>query len=194
MGNRVSTFVALPVPTDLEDYSPGVLTRVLSPVRRLMHRAPPPPPLENLPPDGGPFADLVALLKGTVMVDIFHETLKGAFASPVLPVRTKAWVFAVVARALDCHMCGDGAARVLEAEGVSSEVRERVLGALAGPELDATEKILLPWVRETAHYQTEVMQRKTHELRARVGEEVVLEAIGLAALANACARLSMLAQ
>jgi hypothetical protein len=83
---------------------------------------------------------------------------------------------------------------VLDQEGVTPEVQGRVLGALSGPELDETEKVLLPWVRETAHYQTEVMQRKTHELGARLGDDIVLEAIGLAALANACSRVSMLAQ
>jgi alkylhydroperoxidase family enzyme len=103
-------------------------------------------------------------------------------------------VFAVVARALDCQLCERGAARILSQEGVGEEVRRRVLEALAGPDLDATEKVLLPWVRETAHYQTEVMQRRTYELRERVGEEVVLEVVGLAALANACSRVSMLAQ
>jgi alkylhydroperoxidase family enzyme len=193
LANRVSTFLAMPL-SDVEDIKPGLVSRLLSPVMRLLHRSPPPPPLDNLPAEPGPFFDIVSLLKGTMAVPLFDGALKGAFASPVLAVRTKAWVFAVVARALDCHLCETGAARLLEKEGVSAVSRARVLGALAGPELDATEKILLPWVRETVHYQTEVMQRKTHELRARVGDDVALEAIGLASLANACSRLSMLAQ
>jgi alkylhydroperoxidase family enzyme len=109
-------------------------------------------------------------------------------------MRTKAWVFAVVARGLDCKVCDQESARLLTAEGVSAEVRERILASLAGPELDATQRVLLPWVRETIHYQTEVMQRKTRELRGRLDDAVVLEAIGLAALANTCARLGLLAQ
>jgi alkylhydroperoxidase family enzyme len=194
MANRVSTFLALPLVLEMENFNPGVVMRLLSPVRRLLHPPPPPPPLDNLPRDVYPFCDVVALLKGTVGVSVLHDALVGAFASTVVPVRTKAWVFAVVARALDCQMCEGIATRLLEEEGVSAEAHRRVLASLAGPELDATEKILLPWVRETAHYETEVMQRRTHELRQRVGDQVVLEAIGLAALANACARLSMLAQ
>jgi alkylhydroperoxidase family enzyme len=194
MANRVSTFLALPLVLEMEDFKPGVAMRLLTPVKRLLNKPPPPPPLENLPREAYPFSEVVALLKGTVGVSVFHGGLVGAFSSPVVPVRTKAWVFAVVARALDCGMCEGIATRLLEQEGISAEAHRRVLESLAGPELDATEKILLPWVRETAHYETEVMQRRTHELRQRVGDDVVLDAIGLAALANACARLSMLAQ
>lgn len=194
MNNRVSTFLALPLAVEMEDFSPGVAMRLLAPVRRLLHKPPPPPPADNLPREAYPFSEVVALLKGTVGVSIFHGDLVGAFASPVLPARTKAWVFAVVARALDCGLCEGIATRLLEQEGVAAEAHQRVLESLAGPELDGTEKVLLPWVRETAHYETEVMQRRTHELRQRVGDDVVVDAIGLAALANACARLSMLAR
>jgi alkylhydroperoxidase family enzyme len=194
MANRVSTFLALPIALEMENFTPPVAMRLLSPVRRLLHKPPPPPPLDNLPRQDFPFSEVVALLKGTVGVSVFHTALVGAFGSTVLPVRTKAWVFAVVGRALDCQMCEGIATRLLEKEGIPAEAHQRVLASLAGPELDATEKILLPWVRETAHYQTEVMQRRTHELRQRVGDDVVVDAIGLAALANSCARLTMLAQ
>jgi alkylhydroperoxidase family enzyme len=194
MANRVSTFLALPLVLEMEDFSPGLAMRVLLPVKRLLNKPPPPPPVDNLPREDYPFSEVVALLKGTMGVSVFHMALVGAFGSTVVPLRTKAWVFAVVGRALDCRMCEGIATRLLEREGVSAEAHQRVLASLAGPELDATEKVLLPWVRETAHYETEVMQRKTHELRQRVGDDVVLEAIGLAALANSCARLTMLAQ
>jgi alkylhydroperoxidase family enzyme len=194
VANRVSTFMALPIAPEMEDWKPGVGMRFMSSVKRVFHKPPPPPPLDNLPRETYPFSEVVALLKGTFGVDVFHFALAGAFASPVTPVRTKAWVFAVVARALDCGMCEGIATRLLEQEGVPAEAHRRILESLAGPELDATEKILLPWVRETAHYETVVMQRRTHEVRQRVGDDVVLDAIGLAALANACARLSMLAQ
>jgi alkylhydroperoxidase family enzyme len=194
LSNRLATFLALPVSTDMEEFKPTLMMRLMMRGKRLFNPLPPPPPRENLPPDEYPFSEVVALLKGTNGVPMVHDALVGAFASPVLPVRTKAWIFAVVARALDCGMCERIATKLLEREGVPAEVHARVLSALSGPELDETEKILLPWVRETAHYQTEVMQRKTRELGKRVGDDVVLEAIGLAAMANACARISMLAQ
>jgi alkylhydroperoxidase family enzyme len=194
MSNRVSTFLAMPLIPEMENFTPPLKMRLMRPIMRLMQSSPPPPPRDNLPPPGSPFFELVALAKGTRGVPIFHGALTGAFASPVLPVRTKAWVFAVVARALDCGLCERLSSAVLQQEGVASDARGRILDALSGPELDETEKVLLPWVRETAHYQTEVMQRRTHELGQRLGDAVVLEAIGLAALANACSRLSMLAQ
>ena len=125
---------------------------------------------------------------------MLDQALREAFGATVLPVRTKAWVFAVVGRALGCNLCALGSAGLLTAECVSGQVQERILGNLAGPELDATERVLLPWVRETVHYRTEAMQRKTRELKERLGDAVVLEAIGLASLANMCARLGLLAQ
>jgi alkylhydroperoxidase family enzyme len=192
--NRVSTFLALPISNGLEEFTPSILSRLGAPIIRFLHRRPAPPPADNLPANAGPFFDIIALLKGTMGVPVLHDTISGAFSSTVLPTRTKAWVFAVVARALDCHLCEAGAGRLLAGEGVSPEARERILEALAGSELDATEAAILPWVRETVHYQTEVMQRRSHQLRARVGDQIALEVIGLAALANACSRLSMLAQ
>jgi alkylhydroperoxidase family enzyme len=136
----------------------------------------------------------VALLHGSESARILDQSLRGAFESTVLPRRTKAWMFAVTARALQCHMCEAGSRRMLEAEGFEPEQIERVLDALGGDELDEIEKILLPWVRETVHYQTETIQRRTHEMAPRVDPDVLLEAVGIASLANACARLSMLEQ
>ncbi len=118
--------------------------------------------------------------------------LHDAFASSVLPRRTKALFFAVVARAVGSWLCEAASDGVLEGEGVPSDARRRVLDALSGPELDAVETHLLPWARETAFYRTEVIQRRTRELRDQIGVEAVTEAIGLAALTNALARIAML--
>jgi alkylhydroperoxidase family enzyme len=197
--NRVATFLAWPLERD-EEPSPAnrdpLLKRVLISFKKLAGQVRPRP--AELPPRAalrdGPYSGIVALIDGTDGAPTLEDALKGAFASQVLPVRTKAWVFAVVARGLDCKVCDQVSARLLTAEGVTATAQERILASLAGPELDATERVLLPWVRETIHYQTEVMQRKTRELRGRLDDAVVLEAIGLAALANTCARLGLLAQ
>lgn len=193
--NRAATFLAVPLDARSEQFSPGPVARRLLPIlRRFGKKYPRPLAISNGPRREGPFSDLVALVKGTEGELVWRDALNGAFESPVLPARTRGWVFAVVARALSCPLCEAGSARVLDAEGVSPAVREQVLGSLSGRDLTPVESVLLPWVRETAHYQTEVMQRKTRELRESLGDDVVLEAIGMAALANACARLSMLAQ
>lgn len=186
--NRISTFIAVPLDAHPKMSAWDKVKMMLAGSKYPLRLSPP----ADQPP--GPFSAIVGLIQGTEGSWVIDEALRGAFASKVLPTRTKAWVFAVVARALGCHVCDRASGQLLEREGVTADVRERLLGSLAGPELDATEAVLLPWVRETVHYQTEVMQRKTRELKDRLGEEVTLEAIGLAALANACSRLSMLAQ
>lgn len=190
--NRVATFLAVPLDAGIEGFAPKPMKRLFM---RLMRNRYPRPISPLVPPrDDSPFAEVVSLVKGTEGASVLDDALRGAFASPVLPVRTKAWVFSVVARVLGCRVCERGAGRLLEREGILADRRERILSSLSGPELDTTESVLLPWVRETARYQTEVMQRKTHELRDEIGEQATLEAIGVAALANSCARISMLAQ
>ena len=52
--------------------------------------------------------------------------------------------------------------------------------------------MLLSWVRDTVHYQTAAIQNQTRALAADIGDAAVLEAIGVAALANATVRLAML--
>jgi hypothetical protein len=140
------------------------------------------------------FTPVAALVAGTNAGATLMAAVHDAFASPVLPGRTKALVFAVVARALGSRVCIAVTDALLEREGLAADVRERVLGTLGGPELDANEAALLPWARETSFYRTEVIQRRTQELRDRIGVEAVTEAIGLAALANAVARIGMLGQ
>jgi alkylhydroperoxidase family enzyme len=197
--NRVATFLALPLDSG-QDVVPGandrLLKRVLFSFKKLAGHVRPRP--AEVPPRSprldGPYSGIVALINGTDGAGTLDDAVRGAFATRVLPVRTKAWVFAIVARGLDCKVCDQESARLLTAEGVTATAQERILASLSGPELDATERVLLPWVRETIHYQTEVMQRKTRELRGRLDDGVVLEAIGLAALANTCARLGLLAQ
>ena len=50
----------------------------------------------------------------------------------------------------------------------------------------------MPWVRNTVYYQTAVVQKQTAALAADIGDAAILEAIGVAALANATVRLAML--
>ena len=194
--NRCATFLAVPlVGPEPEAPSPGLLGRVRGAIKRRLEPRYPVPIAPGPPPEpGGPFGDLVELLSGSESARILDRALRGAFESRVLPFRTKAWIFAVTARALSCSMCEAGSRSMLEDEGFEPDRITSVIDSLGGPELDETEKILLPWVRETVHYQTEAIQRKTHELAKRIDPMVLLEAVGVASLANACARLSMLEQ
>lgn len=191
--NRFATFAA--VPLQQETAQPSFMQRWVSPLLTRVFRKPRPVQSASRKPDAaGPYAPLVDLVADTRGASVLARMLQGATSSSVLPRRTVGWMFAVVARALDCKLCGEGSKRLLLSEGIQEERIEDVLHSLAGPELDQTESILLPWVRETVHYQTEVIQRRNHELKKLVDARVLLEAFGVAALANACARLSMLEQ
>jgi hypothetical protein len=52
--------------------------------------------------------------------------------------------------------------------------------------------MLLDWVRGTVHYETGPVQEATRALCARIGEAALLEAVGVAALANATVRVATL--
>lgn len=193
--NRFSTFIASPLEGGLEEMVEKPLFRLARPfMLRKFRRFPRPLELEPPPAQGGPFGELVGLIEGTEGAAVLDRMIRGMLAADVLPPRTIGWMFAVIATALDCRLCSEGSRQLLEREGVAPDRIDAVLQALAGPELDATEAKLLPWVRETVHYETEVIQRKTHELAREVDPTVLLEAIGVASLANACSRLSMLEQ
>jgi alkylhydroperoxidase family enzyme len=67
-----------------------------------------------------------------------------------------------------------------------------VLANLGGPELDRREAALLPFARETVRYQASALQRRTRALADALSVAEVIEAVGVAALANVVARLSIL--
>jgi alkylhydroperoxidase family enzyme len=118
--------------------------------------------------------------------------LQQAFASPVLPRRTKALMFAVVARSLECGYCEGAARGMLSGEGFSEAQAEACLATLTAPMLEPFELKLLHWVRGTIHYESSAAQNQTRVLAREIGPEATLEAVGVAALANATARLAML--
>ena len=93
---------------------------------------------------------------------------------------------------------------IISSTGVRGGVSERAGSKLSGADADAAldnlhsdllprgEVVLLSWSRSTVHYDTAAIQRETRELRASLGEDQLVEAIGVAALANATVRLAML--
>ena len=53
------------------------------------------------------------------------------------------------------------------------------------------EARLVPFARETVRYQPAAIQRRMRELARGLSPEEVLEAVGIAALANAVCRMSV---
>jgi hypothetical protein len=103
-------------------------------------------------------------------------------------------MFAIVARSLDCRVSEAEARRLLVADGHSDAEIDKALASLESPRVPAAEARLLPWVRDTVHFQTAQIQGRTRELAALIGDAAALQAIGVASLANATVRLALLAE
>lgn len=123
---------------------------------------------------------------------MFRAALDGAFASTVLSRSTKALMFAVVARTLACSRSEDESRKLLLADGFSAAEIDSALDTLDSPRLTPQDAKLLTWARDTVYYQTGPIQKHTRALAAEIGDDAILEAIGVAALANATVRLAML--
>src|SRR5438034_500408 len=129
-----------------------------------------------------------AAFDGSPAAGVLRRAIDGAWASDVLPRRTKTLMLAVIARALDCAHGEQEARRFLAAEGLPPAELDDILANLGSPRLDAREALLVPFARETVRYQPAAMQRRMRELAKRLGPEEILEVVGIAALANAGCR------
>jgi hypothetical protein len=79
--------------------------------------------------------------------------------------------------------------RVVE---IGQEEIDRALTTFQSPKLQPREAALLAWARDTVHYQTGPIQQATRALCAEIGELALLEAVGVASLANSTVRVAML--
>jgi alkylhydroperoxidase family enzyme len=198
--NRLATLMACPPERSFEAMANGPVGRLLGLVvplwGRLTHagarRASTDVPLEATALKAGPFGSVVALLAGLPAARIMKAALDGAFDLPLISRPAKALMFAVVARTLDCGYCEGEAARLLADEGVDAAEFDIAMDTLGSTRLRPDENAMVAWTRETVSYETAAIQRQTRSLGAGLNRAVLLEAIGVAALANATVRLAML--
>jgi len=195
-GNRVATLLAVPPELEMEaqgNKAKGIWQKLSSwkPAKKqlALPQADYPPPTFK-----GPYADLVRSLEGSRAASTMEMTLNRAFSSEVLPRRTLSLIFAVIAHTLQCERCELSAGELLEGEGFSRGDLGEVLETLASPRLTEMEALLIPWARDTVWMpeQPARIQDRTRPLLDALGPEVLVEAVGAAALANGCVRLTML--
>ncbi len=190
--NRVHTMVAAPW-RPVEHMPDQPLMRLMRPLLdRMMgrkHSRGRPTPAAAADP-ALPYGRLVAAFAGSPIADALMRTLGELWASPIIGRRCKLLMFAVVSRGLPCEVCEVEIVRALEDEGMAPDTVQRVLGQLDAPELDATERLLLPFARETLWYEPAVLQRRTRALREHLSPPQLVEAIGVAAMANALCRMT----
>jgi alkylhydroperoxidase family enzyme len=189
--NRLATCFAIP-PESIERWALNPIGRLLRPVlaRKMRARRAPPEPLPQ--PNDGPFAAAVAALAGCPAARPVRQAIDEALASPILPRRTKLLMVAVVTRALGCERSTAEARRLLAAEGVGAAQVDEILANLGSASLDRREALLVPFARETVRYRAATIQQRTRELCEALTADEVIEAVGVAALANALGRLSVL--
>lgn len=190
--NRVASMLACPPVVVYERLGRSLLGRLLRPLLAQANRKSIPVPADFVAPADAPFARLTGALSGLPAAYLLDQTLNAAFESTALSRRLKALMFGVVARLLECGFCEPESRRLLLAEGFDDAEAMACLASLSSPRLDARESAILAWVRETVRYQPIQLQKVTRELRDVVGDEAVLEAVGVAALANTTARVAML--
>ena len=197
--NRVITMTACPPQEDLERASSspvevlkGIAATFMQGIaaRRQVTRKI--APLDAAALADGPFGPVLATLAGLPAAAGVKAAVDGALASTVLSRPAKALMFAVVARALDCRRSEVEARKLLNGGDMDDAEVDSALATLQSKRLASRESGLLSWSRDTVNYETPVMQKKTRMLAAEIGDTAVLEAIGIAALANGIVRLAML--
>jgi alkylhydroperoxidase family enzyme len=99
-------------------------------------------------------------------------------------------MFAVVSRGLPCEVCESELTRALADEGMSPHTLQRALSQLDSPQLDDIERLLLPFARETLWYEPAALQRRARALCERLSRPQLMEAVGVAAMANALCRMT----
>ncbi|MDM0077916.1 carboxymuconolactone decarboxylase family protein [Variovorax sp. J2P1-59] len=194
--NRVSTLLACPPEQKFERMASGPFRWLLALAMPLTKKFAPGRPVQ-LPMDradlaAGPFGVVLEPLAGLGAGRVMKAALDGAFESRVLSRRAKALMFAVVARTLGCPHCEAAATRLLREDGLSQEDIDNAMATLRSPHLAQREAGLLAWTRDTVYYEPASIQQRTRALGAELGDAALLEAIGVASLANGTVRLAML--
>ena len=188
--NRLHTIPAIPA-RPLEEMPDKLVTRLLLPLFTYLverHRfrgrasAPVRPPVH-------PYARLVEAFAGSPIAPVLAQALEEMWASPLLARRCKLLMLAIVARGLGCELCAGEIAAALAGEGIDAATLARILDHLDAPELDAVERLLVRFTRETIWFEPAVLQRRARALRDHLSDEQFVEAIGVASLANGLCRM-----
>jgi AhpD family alkylhydroperoxidase len=190
--NRVHTLVAAPW-RPFERMPEQPVLRLIRPLLdRLMGRqhARGQPMATPAPDPSLPYGRLVAAFAGSPIAGALQRTLAELWESPILSRRCKLLMFAVVSRGLPCAVCESELTRALVDEGMSPDALQRVLAQLDAPQLEDIERLLLPFVRETLWYEPAALQRRARVLCERLSRPQLMEAIGVAAMANALCRMT----
>ena len=190
--NRVATFIACPPLFGFENLAGSFLGRLIRPLIAKKLRARKLKDVGVLSTGKTRFSGVVQALKGLPAATFLHRALEGVFESSALSQELKILMFAVVARTLGCTFCEAESRELFVREGLAEDEFDACLSTLNSPRFTPEEAKILAWTRETVHFQTNTIQKQTRQLAEEVGNEMLLEAIGISSLANSTARLASL--
>lgn len=188
--NRVATFLLLPPESTMENLAERRWVPLKRWIARRVLRRPLPPPLGEA--GEGPCASVLAPMVGLPCGTALASMVAGAFAPSRLPVRTKLLMVAIVGRALGCPIAERETERLLLTEGVSAAEREQIVAHLGQRSLDRRESALLRFARDSIRYRFDAIQRSLDQLESLLTTEELVEAVGVASLANLLCRVSVL--
>ncbi len=189
--NRVTTLPAFPLEL-VEEFTKRWWVRLLRPLlARLVRTQRKPGVREFLSPEHktGPYSYLVLALDGLPVARVLRELVDTAWASRVLAPRTKALVFAIVARGVGSLRAEREAIQLLAEQGLAGDQIEVILSHLSSPLLDPAEKVMLPLARESIRYDHAQIQRQALAVSKELTQEQFVELIGVIGLANLVCRL-----
>ena len=123
---------------------------------------------------------------------MLNDAMTGALESDILSRELKVLMFAVVAKTLECPFCLTESKNMARDLGIDEIEFDTALASLSSPRLNEHEAKIFSWTRETVHFDTADIQRRIRILAEEVEGVVLLEAIGVASLANTIVRLAVL--
>jgi len=190
--NRTATFLSCPLFNKLERMSQSFFGKIFRPLIERKIRGTFWNDIEPLPEDISKFPGVIQSLHGLPAASLLNDAMTGAFESKVLSRELKVLMLAVVARALECEFCLSESKDMANDLGIDEEEFDHALASLSSHRLNEQEAKIFAWTRETVHFETGDIQRRIRILANKMDNEVLLEAIGFASLANTIVRLAVL--
>lgn len=198
--NRVATMLSVPLNKDAESLTSQWFFDVLQPVVRTLlkgwqhYATPTMSPLDTDEVEG-PLAPWVRRLRGTCVGNVIHHcTRQWLQRGSALPLRTKLFVLAVVARGLNASALEERAATLLDERcDVAGPAVEAVVDHLRGEAVDERTAGLLRLARESIRYEAGHIQPVVREHAEDFSRAETLDVVATLGLCNALARLRALA-
>lgn len=198
--NRVATMLAIPLNEAAESLTSQWYFDVLQPVVQALlkgwqrYATPSAQPLQADAVEG-PLGPWIRRLRGTCVGNVIHDCARRWLRhDSALPLRTKLFALAVVARGLDAPALEDRAAALLDEHcDVPGPAVASVVDHLRGEAVDDRTAGILRLARKSIRYEAGRIQPTVREHTRELSRTETIDAVATLGLSNALARLRALA-